>query len=44
MAYLVQKDYDRAEAILAELLNLRLKLYGECYDGLLNPKLQIAAI
>jgi tetratricopeptide (TPR) repeat protein len=44
LAYIRAKYYERALDVLGELLNLRVKLYGEHYDGLLNPKLQIAAI
>ena len=44
LAYIRAKNYEKAMEVLGELLDLRTRLYGERYEGLLNPKLQIAAI
>jgi tetratricopeptide (TPR) repeat protein len=44
LACIRAKQYEKAEQVLGDLVDLRTKIYGEVCEGVLQPRLQIAAI
>lgn len=38
------KEYERAMDVIGELIDLRVKIYGEASESILNPKLSLASI